>query len=72
MFPGCRRLAPIRGVPTKSGAMVDPNEDLKDIFNTIESIPQAPARLLGGFMSWARGEQDPTWNRSGKQPRRRK
>ncbi|KXZ52752.1 hypothetical protein GPECTOR_8g143 [Gonium pectorale] len=60
-----RRLAPIRGIPTKSGAMADPNSDLKEIFDAIESIPAAPLRLVQGFMSWARGEQDPDW---GKKP----
>ena len=63
MWSTCRRLAPIRGVPTKSGRMADPNEDLREIFDTIESIPQAPAKLLGSFMSWARGEQDPSWTK---------
>ncbi|KAG2498938.1 hypothetical protein HYH03_003128 [Edaphochlamys debaryana] len=60
-----RRLAPIRGIPTKTGAMVDPNSDFKEIFDTIESIPMAPIRALEGFMSWARGDQDPDW---GKKP----
>ncbi len=39
--------------------------DLQEIFDAIESIPSAPARLVGGFLSWARGEQDPDW---GKKP----
>ncbi|GIL70833.1 hypothetical protein Vretimale_3919 [Volvox reticuliferus] len=60
-----RRLAPIRGIPTKSGALQDPNSDLKEIFDTIENLPKAPLRLLEGFVSWARGEQDPDW---GKKP----
>ncbi len=59
------RLAPIRGIPTKSGAMQDANSDLKEIFDAIESIPAAPAKLVGDFLSWARGEQDPDW---GKKP----
>ena len=41
--------------------MADPNEDLKEIFDALEGIPQAPLKLFGGIMSWARGEQDPTW-----------
>ena len=68
MGHACRRLAPIRGVPTKSGAMSDPNEDLREIFDSIENIPRAPAKLLGGIISWARGEQDPTWKKKGKKP----
>ena len=60
----CRRLAPIRGVPTKSGKMADPNQDLKEIFSALENIPKAPVNLFGGLMSWAKGEQDPTWKKS--------
>ncbi len=60
-----RRLAPIRGIPTKSGALADPNSDLKEIFDTIESIPTAPIRLVQGLLSWARGDDDPEW---GKKP----
>ena len=63
-----RRLAPIRGIPTKSGGMRDPNADLAEIFDTIESIPKLPAQLLSGVMSWARGDQDPTWKRKGRTP----
>lgn len=59
------RLAPIRGIPTKSGQLQDPNQDLREIFDAIESIPAAPAKLVGSFLSWARGEQDPDW---GKKP----
>jgi len=58
-----RRLAPIRGIPTKSGSMQDPNSDLMEIFDTLESIPTAPKKLLDGFLSWARGEQDPDWGK---------
>ena len=68
-LPSCRRrLAPIRGIPTKSGGMSDPNEDLRGIFETIENIPKAPARLVSGILSWARGEQDPDWRKKGKKP----
>ena len=48
--------------------MSDPNEDLREIFDTFENIPRAPAKLLGGLVSWARGEQDPTWKKKGKKP----
>ncbi|PNH12803.1 hypothetical protein TSOC_000234 [Tetrabaena socialis] len=60
-----RRLAPIRGIPTKSGAMLDPNSDFKEMFDLLESIPMAPVKLFQGLASWARGEQDPDW---GKKP----
>ncbi|DBA68672.1 TPA: hypothetical protein ACH3X2_013468 [Trebouxia sp. C0005] len=58
-----RRLAPIRGIPTKGGKMVSPNADLEDIFSTIENIPNAPKKLFAGIKSWARGDKDPTWKR---------
>ncbi|KAJ9518692.1 hypothetical protein QJQ45_018734 [Haematococcus lacustris] len=65
-----RRLAPVRGIPSKSGAMQDPNSDLKEIFDAIESIPTAPLKLVEGLMSWARGEQDPDWGKKpSKQPK---
>jgi hypothetical protein len=38
---------------------------LQEIFDTLEALPGAPAKLVGGFLSWARGEQDPDW---GKKP----
>lgn len=59
------RLAPIRGIPTKSGGMQDPNSDITEIFDALESIPAAPGKLLEGFARWARGEDDPDW---GKKP----
>jgi len=59
------RLAPIRGIPTKAGGMTDPNSDLKEIFDALESIPAAPVKLVNGFLRWARGEDDPDW---GKKP----
>jgi histone-lysine N-methyltransferase SETD3 len=55
-----RKLAPVRGIPTKQG-MQDPNADLKEIFEAIEGIPSAPARLFDGIRRWARGEFDPEW-----------
>lgn len=61
---GCRRLAPIRGLaPVKGGKLKNVNSDLMDIFDTIESIPSKPGQLIGEFMSWARGEKDPTWKK---------
>ncbi|GAX73871.1 hypothetical protein CEUSTIGMA_g1321.t1 [Chlamydomonas eustigma] len=58
-----QRLAPIRGIPTKAGGMQDPNSDLAEIFQTIESIPNAPKKLFEGLLSWAKGEQDPDWGK---------
>jgi hypothetical protein len=58
-----RKLAPVRGIPTKSGGMQDPNADLKEIFDTIEAIPSAPARLFDGIRRWARGDFDPEWKK---------
>ena len=62
-----RRLAPIRGVPTKDGSMTDANADLLEIFGVLEALPSVPGKLVGGFMSWARGDNDPEF-----QNRRRK
>ena len=50
-----RRLAPIRGIPTKKG-MEDPNSDLLEIFEAIESIPNAPKKAFENFQKWARGD----------------
>jgi histone-lysine N-methyltransferase SETD3 len=58
-----RRLAPIRGIPTKSGGMQDPNADLREIFEALEGIPSAPARALDTVRRWAKGEFDPDWNK---------
>ena len=38
-------------------------QDLREIFESIESIPNAPKKLLEGIRSWARGDQDPTWKK---------
>lgn len=38
----------------QGGGMQDPNADFKEIFDTIESIPTAPKRLLDGFNRWFR------------------
>ncbi|CAG9467763.1 unnamed protein product [Pedinophyceae sp. YPF-701] len=56
-----RKLAPIRGIPTKDGRMEDPNADLLEIFETLEKIPQVPGQLVKGLVSWARGDDDPEW-----------
>jgi len=61
------RLAPVRGIPTKGGEMQDSNADIMDIFNAIESIPKAPAKLIGDFVSWAKGENDPDWKKPANQ-----
>jgi protein-histidine N-methyltransferase len=58
-----RRLAPIRGIPTKSGGMQDPNADLREIFEALEGIPSAPARALDTVRRWAKGEFDPDWKK---------
>jgi histone-lysine N-methyltransferase SETD3 len=47
-----RRLAPIRGIPTKSGKMADPNADLKEVFDFIDELPKAPAKLVDNFRRW--------------------
>eukprot|EP00208_Stichococcus_sp_RCC1054_P004802 CAMPEP_0206140612 /NCGR_PEP_ID=MMETSP1473-20131121/10038_1 /ASSEMBLY_ACC=CAM_ASM_001109 /TAXON_ID=1461547 /ORGANISM="Stichococcus sp, Strain RCC1054" /LENGTH=455 /DNA_ID=CAMNT_0053534817 /DNA_START=485 /DNA_END=1852 /DNA_ORIENTATION=- len=61
-----RRLDPIRGIPTKSGALQDPNQDFLEMFQAIEGVPQLPGKLLGGFKRWASGEDDPDWGKKGK------
>jgi len=58
-----RRLAPIRGIPTKSGRMEDPNADLMEIFDVIDSIPNAPKKAVEGFLNWAKGKDDPDWKK---------
>lgn len=40
--------------PRQSGGMQDPNADLIEIFDTIESLPSAPKRLMDGFGRWLR------------------
>ena len=64
-----RKLAPIRGIPTKAGGMQDPNADFKEMFDIMESIPTAPKRFLDGLASWARGDADPTWTKDKKEKR---
>ncbi len=58
-----RRLAPIRGIPTKSGGMTDPNADIAEMFDFIEDLPRKPGKLLAGLARWASGADDPDWNK---------
>ena len=58
-----RRLAPIRGVPTKDGALRDANADLLEVFDVLEAIPAAPGKLINGLMAWARGDGDPEYQK---------
>lgn len=62
------RLAPIRGIPSKAGNLEDPNQDINDMFKAIEEIPLAPKKALEGFLSWAKGDFDPEWNKKKKKP----
>ncbi|KAL6771269.1 hypothetical protein ACKKBF_B34600 [Auxenochlorella protothecoides x Auxenochlorella symbiontica] len=57
-----QRLAPIRGIPTKAG-MQDPNSDIKEIFDAMESIPALPSKLFNRLRDWATGKDDPTWKK---------
>jgi hypothetical protein len=52
-----RRLAPIRGIPTKQG-MEDPNADLLEIFDAIENLPNKPKQMFDDFRKWARGDYE--------------
>lgn len=54
-----KRLAPIRGIPTKTGNMEDPNQDILEIFETIEGLPSAPKRFWTSFSRWAQGKENP-------------
>lgn len=58
-----QRLAPIRGIPTKTGKLEDPNQDLLDIFETVEGIGSAPQNLWKSFSRWASGKDDPDFRR---------
>lgn len=42
------RLAPIRGIPSKSG-MADPNAEIKEVFGMMEAGFSAPSRILSDF-----------------------
>ena len=52
-----RRLAPIRGIPTKQG-LEDPNADLLEIFDAIENLPNKPKQMFDEFRKWARGDYE--------------
>lgn len=52
-----RKLAPIRGIPTKSGKMQDPNSDIIEIFDTIEDLPNMPKKLWNSL--FGSGDQTP-------------
>jgi protein-histidine N-methyltransferase len=54
------RLAPIRGIPTKKGKLEDPNQDLLDIFETVEKGPQ---KLVSSIKRWASGADDPEFSK---------
>ena len=45
-----RRLAPIRGLPSKQG-MADPNAEIKEMFGAMEVGLAAPMKLLGGLFN---------------------
>ncbi len=47
-----RRLAPIRGTPTKGGKMDLPNSDITEIFEQLENITSAPRQMINGFLGW--------------------
>lgn len=42
----------------------DPNADIIEVFDTIESLPSAPKKLLDGLLGWARGDHDPEWKKN--------
>ena len=52
-----KRLAPIRGIPTKQG-LEDPNADLMEIFDAIENLPNKPKEMFNNFKKWARGDYE--------------
>ena len=60
-----RRLAPIRGIPTKDGSMRAANADLLEVFDVLEGLPTLPGKVWGGLTGWARGDNDPTWGKKG-------
>jgi len=43
--------------------MEDPNADLMEIFDVIDSIPNAPKKAVEGFLNWAKGKDDPDWKK---------
>jgi protein-histidine N-methyltransferase len=51
-----RRLAPIRGIPTKAG-MESANSDLLEIFDTLENLNKKPAQILRDMLGWDENNQ---------------
>ena len=47
-----RRLAPIRGIPTKSGRMDAPNSDILEIFDQLENLNKAPRAMFNSMFGW--------------------
>ncbi len=47
-----RRLAPIRGVPTKSGRMESSNSDILEIFEQLENLNRAPRNIFNSMFGW--------------------
>jgi hypothetical protein len=47
-------LNPLDPLYVQSGGMQDPNADFAEIFETLESLPSAPKKLLDGFGRWLR------------------
>ncbi|EFJ32882.1 hypothetical protein SELMODRAFT_406852 [Selaginella moellendorffii] len=44
------RLAPIRGIPTKSGNLKDPNSDIREMFDMVEQVASAPRKFLASIL----------------------
>ena len=51
-----RRLAPIRGIPTKSG-MESANSDLLEIFDTLENLNKKPMEIVREMLGWDESNQ---------------
>jgi len=47
-----RRLAPIRGVPTKGGKMQRANSDILEIFETLENFNSKPREIINEMLGW--------------------
>jgi hypothetical protein len=47
-----RRLAPIRGTPTKGGKMDLPNSDIIEIFEQLENLNKAPREMFNSMFGW--------------------
>lgn len=57
-----RRLAPIRKIPTKKG-MQDPNQDIIDMFNELEKLPEKPKEFFAALLGRDKGK-----GKSGRSP----